>query len=183
MRPGRAPASSRSSEPSGFPRARASSPSSSPPEIPVGAAELERLPDLRIAAAPATGFDHLDLEAIAAAGVWATHCPGYCDEEVAEHAIAFALDLLRGLTLLDRSVRGGEWNEFAVQPRRVAGATLGIVGLGRIGRQVAWRAAGLGMRVIAHDPHIDPAAARATSSWWPSTTCCGEPTWSRCTPR
>jgi D-3-phosphoglycerate dehydrogenase / 2-oxoglutarate reductase len=130
-------------------------------EIPVGAAELEHLPDLRIAAAPATGFDHLDLEAIAAAGAWATHCPGYCDEEVAEHAIAFALDLLRGLTLLDRSVRGGQWNEFAVEPRRVAGATLGIVGLGRIGRQVAWRAAGLGMRVIAHDPHIGAAQAGA----------------------
>jgi D-3-phosphoglycerate dehydrogenase len=129
------------------------------PEIPVGAAELEHLPDLRIAAAPATGFDHLDLGAIAAAGAWATHCPGYCDEEVAEHAVAFALDLLRGLTVLDRSVRAGEWNEFAVEPQRVAGATMGIVGLGRIGRQVAWRAAGLGMRVIAHDPHIDPATA------------------------
>jgi D-3-phosphoglycerate dehydrogenase len=131
------------------------------PEIPVGAAELEHLPDLRIAAAPATGFDHLDLEAIAAAGAWATHCPGYCDEEVAEHAIAFALDLLRGVTLLDHSVRHGQWNEFAAEPRRVAGTTLGIVGLGRIGRQVAWRANGLGMRVIAHDPHVDSARAAA----------------------
>ncbi len=56
-------------------------------------------------------------------------------------------------------MRGGEWNEFAVEPRRVAGATLGIVGLGRIGRQVAWRAQGLGMHVIAHDPHVDPARA------------------------
>ena len=130
-----------------------------PPEVAVGAAELEALPGVRIVAATSTGFDHLALDQIAAAGAWATHCPGYCDEEVAEHAVAFALDLLRGLTWLDRAARAGEWNEMSVFPRRVAGATLGIVGLGRIGRQVAWRARGLGMRVLAHDPPLDGAEA------------------------
>jgi D-3-phosphoglycerate dehydrogenase len=130
-----------------------------PPEVAVGAAELEPLPRVRIVAATSTGFDHLALDEIAGAGAWATHCPGYCDEEVAEHAIALALDLLRGLTLLDRAAQAGEWNEMSVFPRRVAGATLGIVGLGRIGRQVAWRARGLGMRVLACDPLLDAAEA------------------------
>jgi D-3-phosphoglycerate dehydrogenase len=130
-----------------------------PPEVPVGPAELAGLPGLRIVAATSTGFDHLELEAIAAAGVWASHCAGYCDEEVAEHAIAFALDLLRGVTQLDREVRAGAWNEVLVQPRRVAGAVLGVVGLGRIGREVARRGRALGMRVLAADPLIDPAAA------------------------
>jgi D-3-phosphoglycerate dehydrogenase / 2-oxoglutarate reductase len=125
-----------------------------PPEVAVGAAELSELPDLRIVAATSTGFDHLDLEAIAAAGVWATHCAGYCDEEVAEHAIAFALDLLRGITLLDRSVHAGEWDYARAAPRRVAGAVLGIVGLGRIGREVARRAVALEMEVLAADPAI-----------------------------
>ena len=124
------------------------------PDVAVGVAELQRLPDLRIVAATATGYDHLDLAAIAAAGAWATHCPGYCDEEVAEHAIAFALDLLRGISLLDRSVRGGQWDYRAVPSRRVAGAVLGIVGLGRIGRGVASRARALQMRVIAADPDV-----------------------------
>jgi D-3-phosphoglycerate dehydrogenase len=130
-----------------------------PPELPVGTAELRKLPDLRIVAATATGYDHLDLDAIAAAGVWATYCSGYCDEEVAEHAIAFALDLLRGVTFLDRSVRAGEWDYRIAPPRRVTGAVLGIVGLGRIGREVAARARALQMRVIAADPAVPDASS------------------------
>jgi D-3-phosphoglycerate dehydrogenase len=129
-----------------------------PPEIPVGAEALARLPGVRIVAATATGFDHLDTAAIAAAGAWATHCPGYCDEEVAEHAIALAVALLRGVVLLDRSARQGVWDETPSPPRRVAGATLGIVGLGRIGRAVARRAAALGMPVVAHDPFAEDDA-------------------------
>lgn len=125
-----------------------------PPEVAVGAGDVAALPDLRIVAATSTGYDHLELEALAAAGVWATHSPGYCDEEVAEHAIAFALDLLRGVTTLDRSVRAGGWDWRSAPPRPVRGSVLAIVGLGRIGREVAWRARGLGMRVIAHDPAV-----------------------------
>jgi D-3-phosphoglycerate dehydrogenase len=122
------------------------------PEIAVGAAELARLAGIRVVAATATGFDHLDLEAIAAAGAWATHCPGYCDEEVAEHALALTVAMLRGVVLLDRGARQGIWDETPSPPRRIAGATLGVVGLGRIGRQVARRAAALEMTVLASDP-------------------------------
>ncbi len=128
-----------------------------PPEIRVGPAELGQLPGVRIVAATATGFDHLDLEAIAAAGAWATHCPGYCDHEVAEHAIAFALALLRGVVLLDRSAHDGIWDQAPAPPRRVAGATLGIVGLGRIGHEVARRGSALGMRVVGSDPGVAAA--------------------------
>jgi D-3-phosphoglycerate dehydrogenase len=125
-----------------------------PPEVPVGAAELGGLPDVRIVAATSTGYDHLDLAEIAAVGAWATHCPGYCDDEVADHTIAFALDLLRGVTLLDRSVHSGRWDVKEVPPRRIAGSVLGIAGLGRIGREVARRAVALGMRVLGADPVV-----------------------------
>jgi D-3-phosphoglycerate dehydrogenase len=124
-----------------------------PPEISVGREELKRLPALRVVAATSTGFDHLDAAAIARAGAWATHCPGYCDEEVADHAIACVLMLLRGVALLDRGAREGIWDQTPSPPRRIAGATLGIVGLGRIGREVARRGAALNMRVIAADPY------------------------------
>src|ERR1700761_4562178 len=129
-------------------------------EVTVGAPELAALPAIRIVAATATGYDHIDLDAAAGAGVWATHCPGYCDDEVAETAIAFAVDLLRGVTLLDRSVHAGRYDHLDAPPRRIGGAVLGIVGLGRIGRAVAWRGHALGMRVLAADPvvHADAGA-------------------------
>jgi D-3-phosphoglycerate dehydrogenase len=127
-----------------------------PPEVPVDGAAVAALPDLRIVAATATGYDHLDLAAISAAGAWATNCPDYCTEEVAEHTIAFALDLLRGVTALDRSVRNGAWDVGAAPPRRVSGAVLGVVGLGRIGRAVAWRGRALGMQVLGCDPAVAP---------------------------
>jgi D-3-phosphoglycerate dehydrogenase len=131
------------------------------PDFSIGEEELRRVPRLRIVATTSTGFDHLDLEAIARAGCWATNVAGYCDDEVADHTIAFILDLLRGITLLDRGIRAGEWDFGRQLPVRIAGTRLGIVGLGRIGRRVAARAAALDMRVRGYDPAISVEQLRA----------------------
>lgn len=134
------------------------------PDIAVGAAELERLPRLEAVATNSTGFDNLDVEALAAAGVWCSNVTGYCTEEVAEHALTLMLALLRGVVELDRRVRACEWDVLAHPPRRLAGAVLGVVGFGRIGRAVAARAAALGLVVLAYDPLVPAAEVRAAGA-------------------
>jgi len=124
------------------------------PDVAVGERELERLPRLRAVATNSTGFDHLDVEALSRAGVWCSNVAGYCTEEMAEHTIALVVALLRGVVELDRDVRAGGWYPYAVEPRRIAGSTLGVVGFGRIGQAVSRRALALGMRVAAYDPFV-----------------------------
>jgi D-3-phosphoglycerate dehydrogenase len=131
------------------------------PGVPVGREELERLPRLQAVATNSTGFEHLDVDALAAAGVWCSNIAGYCTEEVAEHVVALTLALLRGVVELDRDVRAGGWDVTASPPKRVTGSCLGIVGFGRIGRAVGRRAAALGMEVLAADPVVPAEAIRA----------------------
>jgi phosphoglycerate dehydrogenase-like enzyme len=134
------------------------------PEVTVGAAQLARLPRLQAVATNSTGFDNLDVDALAAAGVWCSNVSGYCTEEVAEHTTAFVLALLRGVAELDRGVRAGVWDVTPAPPRRIAGACLGVVGFGRIGRGVTQRALALGMRVLAADPVAPPADIRSNGA-------------------
>ena len=122
---------------------------------PVTSADLERLPSLRVVAAPSVGVDHLDVDAATARGVWVSNVPDYCVEEMADHALSLLLALARGVVELDRAVRAGDWRHEAAGPlQRISGLRLGIVGFGRIGRALAVRAQGLGIEVWAHDPLV-----------------------------
>ena len=130
----------------------------------ISAADLERLPDLKVVATCSVGFDHIDVAAAARRGVWVCNVPDYCIEEMADSTIALLLALLRGVVALDRTVRSGAWDDHAAGPlSRLSGTRLGVVGFGRIGRAVAGRALALGMEVWAFDPIVDApdlAAAR-----------------------
>jgi D-3-phosphoglycerate dehydrogenase / 2-oxoglutarate reductase len=129
---------------------------------PVTADDLGQLPELRVIATPSVGFDHLDVEAATERGVWVCNVPDYCVDEMADHALALLLSLVRGVVELDRSVRDGNWDyEAAGTLRRIADVRLGVIGFGRIGRAVAVRARALGMDVTAHDPLV---AAEAIES-------------------
>ncbi|HYI75219.1 MAG TPA: C-terminal binding protein [Gaiellaceae bacterium] len=122
---------------------------------PVSAEDVVRLPSLRVIATPSVGFDHVDVVAASARGVWVCNVPDYCVDEMADHSLALLLSLVRGVVELDRSVRDGRWEYDAAGPlRRVQDVRLGIVGFGRIGRAVAQRALALGMDVGAHDPFL-----------------------------
>jgi phosphoglycerate dehydrogenase-like enzyme len=116
---------------------------------------LQRLEQLRIVATLSAGCDTVDLDAAAERGVWVATIPDAAVDEVASHALALALALVRHLPWADREVRAGAWALDVVDPPRVPSAlTFAVLGLGRIGRRVAELAGGVFGRVVAHDPHV-----------------------------
>ena len=121
-------------------------------------AEVLDRADLRVIARTGVGYDSVDVPAATRNDVVVTITPGAVDASVAEHTIAMVLAVYRDVLGRDREVRGGEWTRRGGP--RLAGKTLGIVGLGRIGRHVAKLAHGLGLNVIAHDPFPDEAYAQ-----------------------
>jgi D-3-phosphoglycerate dehydrogenase len=112
---------------------------------------IAALPKLRAIVRAGVGFDAVNLEACNAASIPVCTTPGVNHHSVAEHTIAMLMALARGFPLLDRKVREGRWDR--VPYPRVAGKTIGIVGLGRIGQAVATRAVGLGLKVVAYEPY------------------------------
>jgi phosphoglycerate dehydrogenase-like enzyme len=121
---------------------------------PVGVADVAPYPNLRLVLTCTIGTDHLDVAGLRGRGLVVANTPTYCTQDVAEHALACALAGLRGLPRLDAAVRAGTWDYAAAGvPLRFADATLGIVGLGRIGTALASLARAVGMTVVAHDPY------------------------------
>lgn len=120
----------------------------------VGPAELDLLPELRLVANYGVGYDGVDVAACRERGVAVTNTPGVLDAAVADLTLTLILACRREVVLADRFVREGRWRSGWSQPEivghDVAGATLGLVGFGRIGQQVARRAEAFGMRVIHH---------------------------------
>ena len=119
---------------------------------------LAGLPLLRLISVWGTGTDHVDLGACRRRGVAVANTPGANALAVAEHTVALMLAAARQVARLDREVREGVWPRgLGIQ---LHGKTLGILGLGAIGRHVARMAHGLGMRVVAWTYHPDPDLAR-----------------------
>ena len=128
----------------------------------VSGADMERLPALKVIATCSVGFDHIDVAAATKRGVWVCNVPDYCVEEMADSTIALLLSLLRGVVALDRTVRSGAWDDHAAGPlSRLRGTRLGVVGFGRIGREVAARAHAIGMEVWATDPLLEASEIAA----------------------
>ena len=114
---------------------------------------LEGLPDLRVIARMGVGFDKIDLDKANEQGVVITITPNSNHEAVAEQALALIMGLAKETITVDRAMRNGEWPAEPRKPLR--GSTLGIVGLGRIGRSLAVRAAGMRMRLMATELYPD----------------------------
>jgi len=119
------------------------------------AAVFERAPQLRLLSIWGTGTDNVDLAAAAQHGVTVTNTPGVAATSIAEHALALMLAVARSIPRLDAQTRAGGWPRG--QMTQLHGKTLGIIGLGAIGRKFARLGEGTGMRVIAWTMHPDPA--------------------------
>jgi D-3-phosphoglycerate dehydrogenase len=122
---------------------------------PVTERVLGALPRLGIVSRYGAGFDTVDTAACARHGVWVANSPDYGVGEVATHALAMSLALLRHLAIYDRDVRAGRWSYLSPGTiRRASEMTVGILGLGRIGKRFAHLARDCFARVIACDPYI-----------------------------
>lgn len=119
---------------------------------------LDRLPRLRVIARNGVGYDRVDVAAATAKNIVVTITPKSIHEAAAEHALALLLAISKHIVVNDRAVRTGQWPQGLIEP--VRRKTIGILGLGRIGRSMAIRSAALGMTVIAHDAFPDEAFAR-----------------------
>jgi len=120
----------------------------------VGAEELALVPDLRLVANYGVGYDTVDVAACRERGIAVTNTPGVLDAAVADLTLALILACRRHVVTSDRFVREQRWRRGWARPellgRDLAGSTLGLVGLGRIGSEVAWRAEAFGMHVVHH---------------------------------
>lgn len=122
---------------------------------PVPATVIAQLDRCRVISRYGIGVDMIDVAAARERGIEVLNVPHYCTEEVGTHAVAMLLALWRRLPQLDASVRRGEWSAKAVagSARRLSGATLGLVGMGRIAAVVADAFRAFGTTVIAYDPY------------------------------
>jgi len=123
---------------------------------------LERAKKLRVVGRAGVGVDNIDLDEATKRGVLVMSTPGGSSVSVTEHTFALLLALVRQLPKFDAAMREGRW-EKSSSGAEVRGKTLGLVGLGRIGSEVASRAEAFDMRVVAYDPFISEAAARELS--------------------
>jgi len=122
---------------------------------PINAKVFEARPELRVVSRFGAGYDTVNLEDARRFGVWVANSPDYGVAEVATHALAMALALVRHLPLYDRDVRAGRWHYLSTgELRRPARLTLGILGLGRIGKRMATLSQAAFGRILACDPYI-----------------------------
>lgn len=126
---------------------------------PITAELLDAGKKLRVAGRAGVGLDNVDVDAATERGILVINAPTANILSATEHTMALLLSLCRSVPAADASVRRGEWVRSKFMGIELSGKTLGIIGLGRIGSRVAVRAKGFGMKILAYDPYIAPAAA------------------------
>src|SRR5512147_344292 len=124
------------------------------------AALLQHAGKLRVIGRAGVGVDNIDLDAATRKGIAVMNTPGANAVAVAEHTLGLMIAMARHLCRADALMHAGKWEKKSLQGTELRGKTLGIVGLGRIGMEVARRARAFGMKLLAHDPFVSPDVAR-----------------------
>src|SRR6266850_1927792 len=122
--------------------------------VQVTADVLAKAPKLRVIGRAGVGVDNVDLDAATAAGVLVMNTPGGNAVSVAEHTLAVMLAMARYIPQATASTKSGKWEKKKFLGSELRGKTLGIVGLGSIGREVVKRARAFEMRIVSHDPYV-----------------------------
>jgi D-3-phosphoglycerate dehydrogenase len=123
-------------------------------ETRVDAALIERAPRLRVIGRAGAGVDTIDVSTATARGIVVVNAPGGNAVATAEHTLALMFSLARHVPLADRLMKDGRWKRSQLVGTELTGKTLGLVGLGRVGTEVARRALGLEMQVLVYDPYV-----------------------------
>lgn len=120
----------------------------------VTAALLEKAANLKIIARAGVGVDNIDLEAARRLGITVVNTPVATTTTVAEHTLGLLLALARNIPQADQNMKAGKWERKSLVGMELSGKTMGIIGLGNIGKAVAQRVQAFGVTVIGHDPSI-----------------------------
>ncbi len=126
----------------------------------VTAKVIERAERLRVIGRAGIGVDNVDVKAASRRGIVVMNTPTGNAVTTAEHALALLFAVARKVALADATMKQGKWEKKVLQGRELSGKTLGVVGLGNIGRIVADRAKGLRMNVVGYDPVVSPERAQ-----------------------
>ncbi len=128
---------------------------------PVDGAFMDRLENCRVIGRTGIGLDPIDVAAATERDIVVVHVPSYCEDEVADHAMALLLAWARRVPVYDRAVKEGNWDFAVGRPiHRLSECTLGLIGFGKIPQKVLPRASGFGMKVVATDPYVKAEAVR-----------------------
>ena len=128
--------------------------------VQVDAKLLEAAPKLRVIGRAGVGVDNIDTDAATRRGIVAMNTPGANAVAVAELTLGLMISMARSIPRANSTMHAGKWEKKSLQGSELRGKTLGIVGLGRIGLEVARRARSFGMELIGYDPFIAPVIAR-----------------------
>lgn len=126
----------------------------------VNAKLIDAAQKLRVIGRAGVGVDNVDADAATRKGIVVMNTPGANAIAVAEHTLGLMLSLARFIPRADQTTRSGKWEKKSLQGTELRGKTLGIVGLGRVGVEVAKRAKAFGMKVLAYDPFVSQQLAR-----------------------